>query len=459
MACRPHTRKINREHVQFYSGALKKRFDLKQNQLETIGIMLQMNGLVAFLPGLLYDARGARFTITLGGCIMLLGYTLLWAIGKEYIPIANDVYTLVGAYENSGRSSSPGLDFLLVMAAYCGLCTLIPAQFIRKFGGAPRGIRRQLLTSFSIIVLLAVAVTISALLQHQTISTSVSLSFLTVITSLFLMPFVIPSLEGPFKPGNSFLHPCQEQLISGGASGELETTDTFPEPLLEAASSDLESSSLTLSEMVRTVDCWLLLFSSVVIVGAGVMVTTNLGQMCESRGAGSAATAVSLFSASQALGRLFTGLISEVAMRRRVSRPLFLAVASAIMALGHMLLLVPELFALYGGVMLCGYAFGMVWPILVVVCSELFGSLHMGSNYMLYDGGGNALGALMLAKFLPQTIYQAHVAHGEKTCYGQACFSGSHLVLIALNMASIASALFLTLRNRSLYQRLWDIYN
>ena len=50
-----------------------------------------------------------------------------------------------------------------------------------------------------------------------------------------------------------------------------------------------------------------------------------------------------------------------------------------------------------GGVGLVGLGFGMTWPLLVVLASELFGTTHLGTNYMFFNGicggGGTSHGS------------------------------------------------------------------
>jgi len=49
----------------------------------------------------------------------------------------------------------------------------------------------------------------------------------------------------------------------------------------------------------------------------------------------------------------------------------------------------------------CGLSFGAIWPHLVVLVSELFGSDNLASNYMAFDGGCAALGTIVLANYIP----------------------------------------------------------
>ena len=79
------------------------------------------------------------------------------------------------------------------------------------------------------------------------------------------------------------------------------------------------------------------------------------------------------------------------------SRLYGVAFINALMVLGHILFYyaatgVPkdgslQEFLLVVGTFGISYAFGAIWPHLVVLSSELFGSIHLPQNYMFYDGG------------------------------------------------------------------------
>ena len=58
----------------------------------------------------------------------------------------------------------------------------------------------------------------------------------------------------------------------------------------------------------------------------------------------------------------------------------------------------PAGFAL--GCTLSGFAFGMDWPMLVLLSGEVFGVANVGANYMFFDGFSSAVGTLLLSKFL-----------------------------------------------------------
>jgi MFS family permease len=183
-----------------------------------------------------------------------------------------------------------------------------------------------------------------------------------------------------------------------------------------------------------------------------------------------------LFSAAQAASRVVTGAVSEAALswklpwfcgylssgRKGLARPAFLVVASIVSAAAHFSLAIAtteEGFAL--GVTLSGIAFGMVWPLMVLITGEVFGTLHVGANYMFFDGFSSAAGTLLLSKFVAQTVYDEHINenHGDPVnegnykCFGTGCFQLSHLIVSVLSLTCILSSAGLIWTTKDVYRR------
>ena len=100
-----------------------------------------------------------------------------------------------------------------------------------------------------------------------------------------------------------------------------------------------------------------------------------------------------------------------------------------------------------------GLAFGSMWPHMVVLSSEHFGSRHLSANYMFLDGCSGGAGTLLLANVLPSFIYAA-AADASHQCHGERCFGPTHIAIASLSLAAAGAALLLAFRNRPLYQRI-----
>ncbi|KAL7540644.1 hypothetical protein ACHAWF_006746 [Thalassiosira exigua] len=215
----------------------------------------------------------------------------------------------------------------------------------------------------------------------------------------------------------------------------------------------------TLLQMLRTCTAWLMAWTFVILVGGGTVMTNNIGQMTEALGLMPDLTPASLalFSAAQGASRVMTGIASELALgwklpsccgcispgARGVPRPAFLIMASLLSAAAHFVLAVSTTEgAFVFGVTLSGVAFGMVWPMMVLITGEVFGTRHVGANYMFFDGFSSAAGTLLLSKFVAQEVYDEHIAesHGdpgiepngsteEFKCFGAQCIDDADKVI------------------------------
>ena len=220
--------------------------------------------------------------------------------------------------------------------------------------------------------------------------------------------------------------------------------------------------------------------------------TNNAGQMVESLGFAPAVTpaALALFSVAQAAGRVLTGAVSEAALdwhRGRghncfhpdggIPRPFFLVVASLLGFVAHgILALARRQFVFVVGATLAGLAFGCVWPLMVLITGEVFGTANVGANYMFFDGFTSAAGTLLLTKGVAQDVYERHMEdqyhhhhnsynnnsstsqqqqHGtdENTCLGMGCFQNTHLAIAVLSLSCVATSIGLMYTSRHVYSK------
>jgi hypothetical protein len=254
---------------------------------------------------------------------------------------------------------------------------------------------------------------------------------------------------------------CNDEMENGAiVQQHLSTEESKSEALTDR----------TLFEMLKTPTAWLFAWTSIILVGGGTLMTNNMGEMVKALHFSPivSAASLSLFSVAQSGGRVITGVLSEWALSlnvtrcgisRGVPRPAFLILASLVGASAHLLLSVattegPFVF----GVALSGAAFGMVWPLMVLIIGEVFGTAHVGANYMFYDGFSSAMGTLFLAKFLSQSVYESHIDHSDDnnntdnlTCYGQECFRASQLIVAGLSLSCVLTSIGMLRTTRQTY--------
>jgi hypothetical protein len=78
----------------------------------------------------------------------------------------------------------------------------------------------------------------------------------------------------------------------------------------------------------------------------------------------------------------------------------------------------------------------------------------MGANYMFYDGLSSALGTLMLSKYVTQEVYERHIeSENERTCYGQQCFWGAHIIIAILSFSCALASYWFYHHTRHVYAK------
>lgn len=257
-----------------------------------------------------------------------------------------------------------------------------------------------------------------------------------------------------------------DDLSDGEEEGERllfdEATAIQLTPSQEAAAEEEENYNLV--QMLKTPSALLMLWTTTILVGAGTVETNNMGDMVESLGFPDKVTpaALALFSVAQAAGRVATGAVSEAALNWKtqrfcidngVPRPFFLLVASCVGFFAHFLLgFAANEFLFVIGAAFAGAAFGMVWPLMVLIVGEVFGTANAGANYMFYDGFTSAAGTLLLTKFLAQHVYESHIdpaSEDHYTCLGLDCFQATHMVVafLSLSCAGTSAAMLYTSRH------------
>jgi len=242
-----------------------------------------------------------------------------------------------------------------------------------------------------------------------------------------------------------------------------------PEELLAVRETPQPIPDLTLMQMLQTIPAWLFLSASTILVGSGTMLTINMGQMIQSRGlpVEMASACLALFSVAQALARVCAGAVSEAALQwtipsifhpdgssstQGIPRPTFLVLSCAFSFAGHACLAAPHgpngnlpVFVL--GIVLTGMSFGALWPLMVLIVGDLFGTVNHGANYMFADGFTCAVGTLSIAKFLTEFVYEQHVVESQEAadlnstsgnvCVGEECFHATHVIISGLCLVAL----------------------
>jgi MFS family permease len=488
-----------------YSSALSEQFALSNSQLDTLSAVYFITGIISWVPGLITDIKGPKFVVRWFGALEACALSLYWLVSRRYVDVGSQqaviatlasisviaklgsagivggvfsslvrthgtrAGTMVGIAKGwvgicagmvtqiytglvyGGPDKEPRmLDFLLFVAIVIGWGTFLPSQFLlerRDEGTKDTVTQWDANVCYAILVFMGALVTTAAL-------TNDSIRSGCAACPAVLAVFIIVVWNAPF---GLLASPCTAKSAQVAEDDEeraqKERTRGTSTPLLEGKGDEL--TQYDLRHMLQTGNFWLLLWTTTILIGCGIMIASNAGQMCKALHIGSfSSTAVTLFSVSNSFARVVAGLLSDRAYHRGVARPIFFTFAALTMALAQFVLVIGHSTGLLAiGIVLCGLAFGSTWPLMVLSVAELFGSKFVGGNYMVFDGTGSALGTLAISKFLAETWYERHTAPGAKDCFGARCFQNAHIVMAALALSSAATSFTLWHRSRPLYRR------
>lgn len=271
---------------------------------------------------------------------------------------------------------------------------------------------------------------------------------------------------------------------------EVESLIEGSNPSASSGESVRDHRDLNLLEMLQTPSAMLMLWTTTILVGAGTVETNNMGQMVESLQLPPKITPASLtfFSVAQAFARVCTGAVSEATLKwhvvasprilfveKGIPRPFFLILAGFTGFIAHGLLsIATDKFTFVMGSALSGFAFGMVWPLMVLICGEVFGSANVGANYMFFDGFTSAAGTLLLTKIIAQDVYEDNMqawvttettiggsidteitvgSIDDHTCIGAACFHMTHVIVSLLSLTCMVTSYGLMRASRDIYNK------
>ncbi|XXG78448.1 hypothetical protein AAC387_Pa08g2393 [Persea americana] len=237
----------------------------------------------------------------------------------------------------------------------------------------------------------------------------------------------------------------------------------------------------TLMQALIKADFWLLFLSLLLGSGSGLTVIDNLGQMSESFGYDNTHIFVSMISIWNFLGRIGGGYFSEIIVRDYAyPRPITLAVAQVVMAIGHFFFAMGWPGEMYIGTLLIGLGYGAHWAIAPAAASELFGLKSFGALYNFLTMASPA-GSLVFSGLIASTIYDheaekqanQHLHHQvsesgvlgilvgalgvEETlkCKGSICFFLTSLIMSAFCIIAVVLSMILVCRTKIVYTHLY----
>ncbi|KAF8052671.1 hypothetical protein N665_1523s0025, partial [Sinapis alba] len=276
--------------------------------------------------------------------------------------------------------NSPEPASLIFMVAVAPAVVVIPLMFFIRPVGGHRQIRPSDGASFTFIygvcILLAVYLMAVMLIEDLVVvSHNVITTFTIVLFFILLTPVLIPIMTSFFSDSNGPADTVEEPLVAKREDQDpgLQTPDLILSEVEDEKPRDVDllpaserhkriahlqaqlmqaaaegavrvkgrrgphrGEDFTLTQALVKADFWLIFFSLLLGGGSGLTVIDNLGQMSQSLGYDNTHVFVSMISIWNFLGRISGGYFSELVVRDYAyPRPVALAVAQMVMAVGH----------------------------------------------------------------------------------------------------------------------------
>lgn len=469
-----------------YSAALQAQFDLSEGDLLNIATLPFAFGWTGPCWGRITQRTGPRLGLLLFGSIISLSYFLMYlvatrtislgspqvslvvlncttyfglmgcgsvsfsvpvwhyqrlrskavALGKSFVglsgaAVAQLFWLWIGHNSDVSKDSPENLHAILVWAIVVAVCVVAGVCFIPPTAhpDPTRESAPRLNAIFWLLLVWGISTIFISIIADETLHGILAVALLVML----LFPVVLLVLWRP-----------KGQQIVDSAGGAC-----FESPV-----------AMTFGQMLQTIEAWCFLLASLPALAGGFIISSSLSQILTAAGNASASAliiATTVFSAGNMLGRLTYMIPSEMFVRNGIPRPYFVIVVIILVAASQgLLMLLPHfggsITLVAGGAFLGGYSFGSMWPLMVVITSELFGSKNLPQIYMFYDGNGFFLSNIIFVRLLTGSVYQAHVPEGSNICIGSGCYFLSHLAVIGTCVLGAVSAAIVGCKSSALYR-------
>ncbi|XP_031257378.1 protein NUCLEAR FUSION DEFECTIVE 4-like [Pistacia vera] len=223
-------------------------------------------------------------------------------------------------------------------------------------------------------------------------------------------------------------------------------------------------------QALLSVDMLILFMATFCGLGCSLTAMDNLGQIGESLGYQQHVvnTFVSLVSIWNYFGRVFAGFVSEIILLKyKVPRPLIMAIALILSAIGDLLIAFPIPGSVYIASLLVGFSFGAQLTLLFIIISELFGLKYYSTLFncgqLASPLGSYVLNVVVVGRFYDREAMRQLAEKGltramvkELTCIGKECYRLSFSILAGVNVFGALVTFILVMRTRKYYSG--DIY-
>ncbi|KAL8057091.1 hypothetical protein ABFX02_04G161800 [Erythranthe guttata] len=482
-----------------YSPILKSTQGYTQSTLDTISVFKDIGANVGVLSGLLYSAASSRgpWVVLLAGAVQCFaGYFLMWLTVTGALPAAPPpvmcCYMLVAAHAMTffntanvvtGVHNFPSYSGTIVgiMKGFLGLSGAILIQvyqtifknnptsyllllallpsinsialmgFVRIFKTNEEDEKKHLNAFSFLAITLAAYLTATIVIQHV-LKLKVSVRVFTFVLLMFLL--VSPLIVAIKAQRDKSYRMVKSLLEHNQISDEREHRGDYHEISNGSDQISETNENLNLWQAMKTINFWLLFYTTACAMGSGLATVNNMSQIGESLNYTSLEinTLVSLWSIWNFIGRFGGGYISDYFLHvKGCSRPLFIVFALFAMTVGHAMIASGFPGALYAGSVLVGVCYGSQWSLMPTIASEIFGKGHFGTIFNTVTIAG-PVGSYVLSIKVVGYLYDKEVSEIGKTCVGRRCFMVSFFIMASVTFSGFVVALWLFFRTRKFYE-------
>eukprot|EP00931_Biecheleriopsis_adriatica_P105440 TRINITY_DN80002_c0_g1_i1.p1 TRINITY_DN80002_c0_g1~~TRINITY_DN80002_c0_g1_i1.p1 ORF type:complete len:518 (-),score=72.57 TRINITY_DN80002_c0_g1_i1:61-1614(-) len=482
-----------------WSPALKETFRYSQEELGHLALAKDVGNFVVMDAGLITAKFGAHTTAAFGTTLLATSSLYLWHSikGDGNVPFGVMVFVFwlfghgLGACDNAAISTSvknfpnhkgSGVGLMKALEGITGAAmgTIFYTTFGTEQGGS-----YPLVIAVAAMIVGVLAVPLMKMTNSPVDEPDIIVGMKFRILALGLCCFItfcaFVAYSKAYNPitmavsiaflGALFLfvvpvgasHGANDDSSSGRDVEEHGEIDLSSETTSEPASADglknqaelPERPNMSVSQMLQTLDFYLLFLLFVSVQGSGIMFANNAAQVVKAvqeQEDADQSICIAIFSVCNSMSRVLFGFGSE-RVKGTINRPWFLVASAAVitfaLALPPLHLGAWTLGLVSGGI---GFAIGGTFALQAVVVEEIFGPKDMPLKYsFLYMAA--TIGSLLISDLLAGRIYDAAAREqGKEVCLGGACFNLSFIIAgVACLLATIGGAV-VAIRSRKTYR-------